>query len=134
MKALQSYGIPFNSKYLVYGDFMFDSGQRAANLLLDQAPEITAIFSASDEMAVAAISVASSRGIKVPEDLSVIGYDNIKLAEMIIPPLTTVHQPLNKMGKMACEKLIYMIRTGEVAKSTIAAHSIVERQSVAQLK
>ncbi|MNR11727.1 Catabolite control protein A [compost metagenome] len=67
------------------------------------------------------------------EDLSVIGYDNVELAEMVVPPLTTVNQPLSEMGSTACEKLIDMIETGKIAQNTIALHHIVERQTVRAL-
>lgn len=132
-KALEAHGIPFKQHYLASGNFGFDEGTIAMEQLLQTVPEATAIFAASDEMAIAALSVAAKHGLKVPDDISVIGYDNLKLAEMVVPPLTTVNQPLYEMGKGATEKLISMIENGGVAESTIMPHRIVERQTVKDL-
>ncbi|MEC0333422.1 substrate-binding domain-containing protein [Paenibacillus macerans] len=129
-KALETHGIPVDPAYIAYGDFLFERGCEAMESLLRKAPDMTAVFAASDEMAIAALSVAAKHGIKVPEDLSIIGYDDLKLAQMVVPPLTTVRQPLYDMGNLASQKLIRMIKTGEAESSRIMAHSIVERQTV----
>ncbi|MNP05858.1 Catabolite control protein A [compost metagenome] len=132
-EALQKHGMAFKEHYLIYADFGFDDGCIAMEKLLKTAPEATAIFAASDEMAVAVLSVAAKHGLKVPEDISVIGYDNLKLAEMVVPPLTTVDQSLYDMGELACHKLIDMIENDSVANSSIMPHRIVERQTVRRL-
>ena len=132
-KALKDHDILFKEHYLASGNFGFDEGCMAMEKLVQNAPNMTAVFAASDEMAIAAISVAAKHGIKVPEDISIIGYDNLKLAEMVVPALTTVNQPLYDMGKWASEKLISMIENGGIAESTIIPHKIVERQTVRDL-
>ncbi|KWX79261.1 LacI family DNA-binding transcriptional regulator [Paenibacillus jilunlii] len=132
-KALEANGIAFDSGYLVYGDFSFESGSRAMEAILRKAGEATAVFAASDEMAIGALSAALKHGLNVPEDISIMGYDDLKPAQMVTPPLTTVRQPLYEMGKIASEKLIRMIETGEIAANRIIAHSIVERQTVRTL-
>ncbi|MCE3199155.1 LacI family DNA-binding transcriptional regulator [Paenibacillus sonchi] len=132
-KALEANGIAFDSSRLVYGDFSFESGSRAMEALLRKAGEVTAVFAASDEMAIGALSAALKHGLNVPEDISIMGYDDLKPAQMVTPPLTTVRQPLYEMGKIASEKLIGMIETGEIAANRIMAHSIVERQTVRTL-
>ncbi|QQZ63607.1 substrate-binding domain-containing protein [Paenibacillus sonchi] len=132
-KALEANGIAFDSSRLVYGDFSFESGSRAMEALLRKAGEVTAVFAASDEMAIGALSAALKHGLNVPEDISIMGYDDLKPAQMVTPPLTTVRQPLYEMGKIASEKLIRMIETGEIAANRIMAHSIVERQTVRTL-
>lgn len=129
-KALEAHGIAFDSRYLVYGDFSYDSGCRAMEVLLRRTPEATAVFAASDEMAIGALSVVTKHGMNVPEDISIMGYDDLRLARMVNPPLTTVRQPLYDIGMTASEKLIGMIETGEPAESQICTHSIVERQTV----
>ncbi|QSF46224.1 LacI family DNA-binding transcriptional regulator [Paenibacillus tianjinensis] len=129
-KALEAHGIAFNSSYLTYGDFMYESGSRAMKTILQKAPEVTAVFAASDEMAIGALSTAIQHGLNVPEDISIMGYDDLRLARMVNPPLTTVRQPLHDIGMIASEKLIHMIESGEIAQSQICAHSIVERQTV----
>jgi LacI family transcriptional regulator len=132
-QALEDHGIPFRDNYVVDGSFVFDKGCLAMEELLKQTQGVTAIFAAGDEMAIGILSVAAKHGISVPDQLSVIGYDNLKLSEMVLPPLSTVHQPLYEMGKLAVEKLIYMVESGNVANSSIVQHKIVERQTVATL-
>lgn len=130
LNALDNNGIPHLPERLVYGDFRYQSGRAGFEQLLRTAPDITAIFAASDEMAMGILSVAAERGISIPDQLSVIGYDNLKLAEMAIPPLTTVAQPLFEMGASGTEKLIALIENQEIAGGTIMQHEIVERKTV----
>ncbi|WP_340397222.1 substrate-binding domain-containing protein [Paenibacillus sp. FSL E2-0202] len=129
-KALEAHGIAFESRYLVYGDFLYESGSRAMEVILQEAPEVTAVFAANDEMAIGALSSVTKQGLNVPGDISIMGYDDLRLARMVNPPLTTVRQPLYDIGMIASEKLISMIESGEPAKSQICAHSIVERHTV----
>lgn len=129
-QALKDAGIPFEEKHLVYGNFGFQSGVMGMQTLLKQSPDLSAVFAASDEMAVGALSYAYQQGIKIPDQLSVIGYDDTALAEMAIPPLTTVHQPIYEMGERAVEMLIGGKNSGE---SIIMPFRIVERASVKSL-
>lgn len=129
-QALADNGLPFRQERVAFGDFFFDSGAAAMEQLLGQAPGFTALFAASDEMAAGAMGCAASRGLRIPGDLSIIGYDDLKLARMIQPPLTTVRQPLAAMGQEACARLLGMIEAGGTAASCVMAHSIIERQTV----
>jgi len=129
LKALEDYGLPKKKENLVYGDFSFDSGKICMEKLLKQSSKITAVFAASDEMAIGALSVAYKQRINVPEQLSVIGYDNTKLAQMVVPPLTVLSQPFYQMGYEGLSMLINMIK-GESVKSKILPHIIIERQTV----
>ncbi|GIM27711.1 LacI family transcriptional regulator [Clostridium polyendosporum] len=133
IQALQDYGLKVNSKLIKYGDFSYESGIKCMEELLEETEKFTAVFAASDEMAVGALSVAYQRKIIIPDELSIIGYDNTKVAEMAIPPLTTVAQPLYEMGKKAMQKILKTIETNEKPESTILPHSIVERSTVKQL-
>jgi LacI family transcriptional regulator len=132
-EALRDFGIPFQENLLVFGDFGYRSGYAAMEKLLRSKAEFTAVFASSDEMAAGVLSAAYQHGIKVPEQLSVIGYDNLQISEMSIPPLTTVAQPLFEMGKLAAEMLLKMIQTKTKVPSQILRHEIVERQSVARV-
>lgn len=132
-QALTDNGLPFREDRVVYGNFSFESGINAMEALLKQAEGFSAVFAASDEMAVGALACASEHGISIPDDVSIIGYDNIRLSMMVQPPLTTVSQPLVEMGRSAAEKLIHMIEAGEMITSSIVPHQIVERQSVRSL-
>lgn len=132
--TLKAYGIPVEEKNIVTSrGFSFEDGFQGLMKLMSSASELTAVFLASDEMAVGALSAAYQMGIKVPDDLSIIGYDNLPLAEMSIPPLTTVAQPLEEMGEKAASMLFKMLETGETSESRIIGHSIVERQSVKKI-
>ncbi|MNO71014.1 Catabolite control protein A [compost metagenome] len=132
-QALLDNGIVLRDELVFDGCFQFDCATAAAEKLLLTVPEVTAVFAASDEMAIALISVAAKHGISVPDQISVIGYDNLKLAKMSNPPLTTVAQPLYKMGKLAAYKLISMITSKERVVSEIVPHEIIERNTVKRL-
>ena len=86
-----------------------------------------------DDMAVGALSEAYNRGIKIPDEISIVGYDNTQIAEMAIPPLTSVSQPLYEMGKKSVEKLFSIIENNENVESTIMMHKIIERSTVKKL-
>ncbi|WP_372776086.1 substrate-binding domain-containing protein [Paenibacillus sp. 79R4] len=116
-----------------YGNFRLDMGREAMKKLLDEAPPFTALFAASDEMAIGAMGVALERGLKVPEDLSIIGYDDLVFSRMVFPPLTTIHQPLPMMGRMASEMLIQLIEGTDQVSSSIVTHQLIERQTVRQM-
>jgi LacI family transcriptional regulator, galactose operon repressor len=85
---------------------------------LDRAPKpsFTAVFAGNDLMAIGAIRSLGEAGLRVPEDVSVVGYDDIHLASLVTPALTTVRQPVYGMGQAAAEQLILQIRKGEQAR------------------
>jgi LacI family transcriptional regulator len=89
----------------VEGDFLVSGGAAGAEQLLDLPEPPTAIFAFNDSMAVGVLQVARARGIRVPEDLSVVGFDDTIEAEVTYPPLTTVRQPLKELGRMAVSLL-----------------------------
>lgn len=133
-KALEDYGIPFEQNRITYGiDFGFKTGIMCMEELLKNAPDSTAIFAASDEIAIGAISVANKYNVKIPDQLSIIGYDNLKIAEMSVPPLTTVGQPLYEIGQTSANLLINMIDNNGTVKSKTISHKIIERQTVKKL-
>lgn len=129
-KALEDAGIPINENRIYYGDFSFESGKRGMKHIIDMKDNITAVFAASDDMALGAISAAYERCIDVPRMLSVIGYDNTKVAEMSIPPLTTVAQPLYEMGIKGMNMLISYIESNEKPSSIIMPFQLMVRRSV----
>ncbi|MBG9542407.1 LacI family transcriptional regulator [Cytobacillus firmus] len=134
-KALTDHNIPLGSENIVFSrGFTFPDGVDGLKNLIKLFPDVTAIFAASDEMAIGALSAAYQMGIRVPDEVSVIGYDNLNLAEMSIPPLTTVGQPLAKMGETAAEMLFSILETGETPESRIMPHKIIERMSVKERK
>lgn len=131
--ALRSYGLAPSDRDIAVAGFDFRSGLAAAGTLLDRVPDLTAVFAASDEMAAGVLACCHARGLRVPDDLSVVGYDNLAVAEMTSPPLTTVAQPLEEMGRKAMEMLLSMLENGERPDSLLMETTIIERQSVRHL-
>ena len=128
-KAMEDAGLTVKESRIAYGDFSFQSGKTCMKKLLDLDKEITAVFAASDDMAIGAISAAYERGMSVPNELSVIGYDNTKVAEMSYPPLTTIAQPLYEMGIEGMKILIKYIETHEKQSSVVMPFELIERKS-----
>ena len=98
---MESAGVPIRKGYTRSGKFEYASGLIEGAALLDLAQPPTAIFAANDEMALGIIEAARTRGLRVPDDLSVVGFDNTEVARVASPQLTTVAQPLRRMGAVA---------------------------------
>ncbi len=107
--ALQNAGIPPDDKQWTEGNWSSESGEGAILRLLDQYPEMEAVFVANDQMALSVLQVACRRGLRVPQDLAVVGFDDIPEAAYFCPPLTTVRQNLHELGCIAVEQVIYTI-------------------------
>ncbi len=104
--GLQEAGLEFSADLVAEGDNSIGSGEECAQLLLAQTPPPTAIFAANDDMAAGVLRIATRRGIKVPQELSIAGCDDIALAQQIYPSLTTIRQPLRAMAETAALALI----------------------------
>ncbi|WP_409304098.1 LacI family DNA-binding transcriptional regulator [Peribacillus sp. SCS-155] len=115
-QAMAQHCLPVESFLVQEGDFSFESGFNLMLklLALDRTP--TAIFAANDEMAIGAIKAVKSKGLKVPDDVSVVGFDDIKFASIYEPALTTIGQPSFDIGKKAMELLIRLINHDELDK------------------
>jgi LacI family transcriptional regulator len=107
--ALTAAGIMPLPALQIEGDFMSSGGTRGTERLLDLSEPPTAIFAFNDSMAVGALQVARARGIRVPEDLSIVGFDDTIEAQVSYPPLTTVRQPLKELGSMAVNLLFRLL-------------------------
>lgn len=101
VQVLRRCGIMVDPQYIARGDFTFEAGSKAMQQLLDLPQPPTAVFCHSDVMALGALSQAKRQGLKVPEDLSIIGFDNIDLTQFCDPPLTTIAQPRYEIGREA---------------------------------
>ena len=99
---------------LFSGDFSLGAGAAAAQRWLEMADQPTGVFCASDEMALGFVAECAAHGVRVPEDVSVVGFDDIELSQHFVPPLTTIHQPRAEIGRRAAERLIGLLR-GEPA-------------------
>ena len=112
-RALEAAGIVYDTSLVHVGEYTIDSGRLRMTTLLDRLgrdPLPTAIFCANDAIAYGCMIVLAERGIRVPEQISVVGFDDSLLALMTVPPLTTVRQPLRRMGGRAVEVLLQQIR------------------------
>jgi LacI family transcriptional regulator len=128
--GLEQSGLKFSERLVAQGDNSFGSGLEGAHKLLEQKHPPTAIFAANDDMAVATVRVADSLGIKVPDQLSVAGFDDIALARQVFPSLTTIRQPLSKMSERAAESLIESkYDTQKVASTEIIPATLIIRES-----
>lgn len=104
--ALDRAAIPLQRTLIAQGDYTFESGMRAAERLLDLSPRPTAVFSSNDAMAAGVLHTARQRGLDVPRDLSIVGFDDTSIASHLWPPLTTVRWPIATMARAAAIKLI----------------------------
>lgn len=134
LQALRDNNISIKKNLIKEKGFGFIDGVEGMNELLKTGEKFTAVFAASDDCAVGALSVAHKNGLKVPDDLSIVGYDNTNIAEMSYPPLTTVAQPLYDMGKKSVEMLIKRISHNEKVESIIMPFEIIERETVKKIK
>ena len=133
-QALEEEGVPVNGELIVRGDFQYESAYRAAIRLLQMEDPPTAIFACNDLMAVAVMSAALELGQHVPGDLSVVGFDNVRLAAFANPPLTTIAQPKYEMGVVAATMLLERIRDAHApAQRRVFESSLVTRKSTAPL-
>jgi LacI family transcriptional regulator len=107
--ALLEAGLPIVPEYTRAADFWIQDGRRAAHELLSLPIRPTAIFAMSDAMALGTLYAARERGIDVPGELSVVGFDDVEMASVVTPALTTVSQPLQEMGRMAIAMLYRQI-------------------------
>ncbi len=130
-QALQAAGIEFDPALVIEGDFNFWSGISAAEQFSQLADRPTAVFCMSDEMAIAAIKGFADRGLKVPEDVSVIGFDDMEVARYVTPTLTTIAQPAEKIGERAASLLIEQINGHTPAiREHVLPYEFIIRDSV----
>jgi LacI family transcriptional regulator len=131
-QALSEGGIPVNEVLIVKGDFQYGSGYRAARQILARDDPPTAIFTCNDLMAVGAISAAVEMGRQVPVNLSVVGFDDVRLASFANPPLTTIVQPKYEMGVLATTMLLERMRNHDIPpRRRLLDTSLLIRQSTA---
>lgn len=133
-QALKDNGIALKQSYISEGDFTFKSGYDAAEKLLMFNKDITAILVGNDEMAFGAITCIQDRGMKVPENISVMGFDNIKYTDYFRPRLTTVKQPIFEIGELATKTLLRAINGEEIPiKDIVINGGIIIRDSTRQI-
>ena len=126
--AIEARARSVNPQLVLSGDFTYISGMQATVELLAQDPPPTAIFACNDDMAAGAIAAAHQAGLRVPEDLSVVGYDDTANASSLWPPLTTVRQPIREMASTAIEMLgHHLARDRRVSASDTEQHTLAHK-------
>ena len=133
VKAMKARQLPLRDDYIRFGDFSISSARSAAEALLTMPDRPTAVFAASDEMALELINVALAKGIRVPEELSVVGFDDNPIAAHGRVALTTVRQPLWEMGQKGLEILLQRMRSKtQNPTKLLLPTELIERESCRQ--
>jgi LacI family transcriptional regulator len=131
-QALESADIVYDPKWVVEGDFQYQSGYAAAKKLFHSQPSPTAIFACNDLMAIGAYRFAHEKKMRVPEQLSIVGFDDVRLAAYTNPPLTTVRQSKREMGTQAAKLLLERIAQQDLKpRQVILGTELVIRRSTA---
>ncbi|MFI6829749.1 MULTISPECIES: LacI family DNA-binding transcriptional regulator [unclassified Kribbella] len=130
--AMEAVGAAVPSDYIWLSDFLYDDGLAGGAALLDRPDRPSAIFAGSDEVALGVLEAARARGLRVPEDLSVVGFDDTQIARLASPQLTTVKQPLRDMGAVALRTALQLAAGEKVASHHVElATTLIIRGSAA---
>jgi len=130
-KALADAGIAYDDTLVRIGNYRYESGSDAMRYFLELANRPSAVFSATDEMAIGAIHAIQDKGLQVPADISVISVDNSRMASMVRPLLTTVAQPMYDIGAVSMRLLTKLMKKEHVEQAqVILPHELIVRQSV----
>jgi signal transduction histidine kinase/DNA-binding LacI/PurR family transcriptional regulator len=128
--ALHDHGIPFDSDLIAMGHFTLDDGVEAVKLFLDERKvDLDAIVACNDNMAIGAYQALTERGLSIPEDIAVTGFDDIPQARTFSTPLTSVRQPLAEMGRQAAHMLMEHLRCGAALEDLTLGTELVVRES-----
>jgi LacI family transcriptional regulator, repressor for deo operon, udp, cdd, tsx, nupC, and nupG len=133
-QAMTQAKLKVDEELVVNGDFSAPSGYAAMKALLGKPDRPTGVFSANDEMAIGAIRAIKETRLRIPRDISIIGFDDIRFSGYCDPPLTTIHQPQAAIGEMAMQLMIEMLQdeadlSGDAARTIILPHSLIVRTS-----
>lgn len=134
LRALGEAGIDPASSIAARGNFTFRSGIECAEQILAARGDATVIVCANDDMAAGAMLVCHKHGLAIPGDISVVGFDDTPLSDIMWPPLTTVHQPIKEIARRAANLLVKQIENGgaiDAVRPEFVGHRIIERESAA---
>jgi len=129
LKVFHDRGLP--EPAVIHGEHTFAGGYESANQLLGADRKTTAIFAGNDVLAFGCIRAAIEKGIRIPDDLSIIGFDNVEMSQITNPPLTTIDQPKYEIGKAAIEMLLNMLAKdgSREPEHRVIGVRLIERQS-----
>jgi LacI family transcriptional regulator len=129
-EILTAHGIPYDDSLVRYGDFDPESGYQQMNALLDIKEKPTAVFVASDVVAIGAKAAIVEKGLRIPQDIAMVGFDDVPLARYLDPPLTTVRLPASELATRASQMLIQLIQGETPAEKLVLLESqLIVRQS-----
>ena len=128
-QVLENAGRAVHPELLAYGNYSHRSGIRAMEKLLEQAPDLDAVFVNSDMMAIGAIQALKQHGRRIPEEVAVVGYDDLTIARYNALPLTTIRQNIPMAGRLLAENLIQYIQSGVVTHITIPVELVVRESA-----
>jgi LacI family transcriptional regulator len=133
--ALRKYGLPYDPALVVHGNFAHSGGEAGATHFLSLADPPTAIFASNDQMAFGTVRTLRRHGLRVPEDISVIGFDDIPEASISYPLLTTMRQPLAEMGRLAADYVCGVIDGVETERLQLTlTPELIVRSSTAPVR
>lgn len=130
--ALKAAGVRYNAALVLPGKYHEESGLLAVERLIDSSEPFTAIFAANDQMAFGAALALHRRGLRVPDDISLVGFDDLAGASHSIPPLTTIHQAAHELGRLAATSLLHML-AGKTPKEALPEPRLIVRGSTHSL-
>ncbi len=130
-RAMQEAGLRPDPELILEADFEEEGGYLAMQQLLGRAPQLTAVFMGNDQMAAGAFIALREAGLSIPDDVSVVGYDDVSLGRYLYPTLTTIRQPLEAMGRAAVRAVLALLN-GEEGVTNRFEPELIVRQSVAQ--
>jgi DNA-binding LacI/PurR family transcriptional regulator len=128
-QALQTHGIPYDDNLVAQGDFLYETAVDSMRTIIQKGVQFDAVFSADDGSAFGAYAALKGAGIRVPEDVSLVGFDDVPFADHFSPTLTTVQAPTEAIGKLAVDTLIQRIQGTEVQQDVLLPTQLVIRQS-----
>ena len=131
--ALDAAGVDYQPALVLPGSYLEDSGLMAVERLIDSRKPFTAIFAANDQMAFGATLALHRRGLRVPEDVSVVGFDDLAATEHSIPPLTTIHHAGYELGRIAAAALLKLL-VGQIPTHTLPEPRLIVRASTRALQ
>jgi len=130
-RALQERGLDFDPTLIAQGDGRVGGGQEAMAQLLRHSPPPTAVFCYNDMTAIGAMRAIQQAGLRVPDDISVMGYDDIAFTAYMVPPLTTIKQHKYEMGYQATEMALALLADGDAVENVLVPGELVVRESCA---
>jgi LacI family transcriptional regulator len=132
-RALKEAGIAYDPTLVVQGDFNEASGLKAVSHLIESRIDFSAIFAANDQTAYGAALGLYRRNLRIPDDVALVGFDDLPGSQYSIPPLTTIRQPIYQLGELGAIAVLAMLR-GEAPEGELPPPLLVTRESTRQLK